>query len=137
MAHYAEIDENNIVIRVIVIDQDVLESGVMGDPNNWIQTSYNTYAGVHRLAGTPLRKNYAGVGYVYDKERDAFISPSPFNNYILNESTCQWEPPIEMPNDGNLYIWDDDNINWLMIPSPPDMESGYTFDRQTNTWILL
>lgn len=136
MAHYAEIDENNIVKRVIVIEQDVLEAGVVGDPKNWVQTSYNTYGGVHRLGDTPLRKNYAGVGYTYDKERDAFIPPKTFNNYVLNEDTCLWEPPIEMPNDGNLYIWDDSNITWIMIPPPPDTVSGYTFDRQINDWVL-
>lgn len=136
MSHFAEIDENNIVIRVLVIEQDVLDAGVVGDPKNWVQTSYNTYAGVHLLGGTPLRKNYAGVGYTYDIQRDAFIPPKPFDNYVLNEETCQWEPPIDMPNDGNLYIWDDINIGWIAIPPPPDLVSGYTFDRQTNNWVL-
>ena len=77
MSHYAQIDENNIVINVIVAEEDFIQSGSVGDPNSWIQTSYNTYGNVHQLGGTPLRKNYAGIGYTYDSILDAFIPPKP------------------------------------------------------------
>jgi len=96
MSHFAEISgSNNIVTRVIVADQDFIDSGAVGASSNWVQTSYNTHGGVHRLGGTPLRKNYAGIGYTYDRSRDAFISaepsPSGSGTWVLNEDTCQWE----------------------------------------------
>lgn len=91
MSHYAQIDQNNIVINVIVAEQDFIDSGAVGDPAQWIQTSYNTLAGKHLLGGTPLRKNYAGIGYTYDPVRDAFIPPRPTGSWRLNETTCQWE----------------------------------------------
>jgi len=91
MSHFAEIDNNNIVIKVIVAEQEFIDSGAVGDPANWIQTSYNTHGGQHRLGGVPLRKNYAGVGYTYDPVRDAFIAPKPGDNYIIDEETCLWK----------------------------------------------
>jgi hypothetical protein len=112
MSHFAQIDENNIVTQVLVIEQDVVDTGLFGDPKSFIQTSYNTYAGVHRLGGTPLRKNYAGIGYTYDKGRDAFVPPKPYNSWVLNEGTCQWESPIPMPTDGKLYNWNEDTTSW-------------------------
>lgn len=114
MSHFAQIDENNIVLQVIVAEQDFIDSGVVGDPSRWIQTSYNTYAGQHP-EGRPLRKNYAGIGYSYDPTRDAFIPPKPFNSWILNEETCLWEPPIPSPTDNNLYMWDENLQNWKVI----------------------
>jgi len=91
MSHFAKV-ENGIVTKVIVAEQDFIDSGVVGDPADWIQTSYNTRDGVHILGGTPLRKNYASKGYSYDSVRDAFIPPKPIEgNWILNEDTCQWE----------------------------------------------
>lgn len=113
MAHFAQIDENNIVTRVLVIEQDVIDTGLFGDPNTFIQTSYNTHAGVHRLGGTPLRKNYAGVGYTYDVNRDAFIPPKIFNSWLLNEDTCLWESPVPMPEDNKSYRWDEDVLAWI------------------------
>jgi hypothetical protein len=93
MSHFAQIDPNNIVVSVIVAEQDFIDSGVVGDPKTWVQTSYNTYAGAHKLGGTPLRKNYAGIGYTYDPQRDAFIAPKPGDGeYVLNEDTCLWTP---------------------------------------------
>lgn len=94
MSHFAEIDENGVVKRVIVAEQDFIDSGKVGDPKNWVQTSYNTIRGKHRLGGTPLRKNYAGVGYTYDKERDAFIPPAPKNieAFDFDEEACIWRP---------------------------------------------
>ena len=115
MAHFANIDENNIVINVIVVEQDVVDTGKLGDPSKWIQTSYNTVGGVHQLGGTQLRKNYAGIGHKYDATRDAFISPQPYPSWILNETTCQWEAPIPMPTDGPYYSWDEETTNWITI----------------------
>lgn len=118
MSHFAQIDENNIVTQVLVIEQDVVDSGLFGDPASWIQTSYNTYGGVHVLGGTPLRKNYAGIGYTYDSTRDAFVPPKPFNSWSLNEDTCLWEPPVAMPTDGKIYNWDEDTTSWVEITLP-------------------
>jgi hypothetical protein len=118
MSHFAQIDENNIVTQVIVIEQDVVDTGLFGDPASWIQTSYNTSGGVHTLGGTPLRKNYAGIGYTYDSTRDAFIPPKPYNSWILNESTCLYEAPTPMPTDGKIYNWDEETLSWIEIPQP-------------------
>jgi hypothetical protein len=114
MSHFAQIDENNIVTQVLVIEQDVVDSGLFGNPSSWIQTSYNTHGGVHVLGGTPLRKNYAGIGYTYDAGRDAFIPPKLYNSWVLNENTCLYEAPIPMPNDGQPYEWDEDTISWII-----------------------
>ena len=115
MAHFAQIDENNIVTRVLVIEQDVVDTGLFGEPSSFVQTSYNTHGGVHKLGGTPLRKNYAGIGYTYDSVRDAFIPPKPFNSWVLNEDTCQWNSPVTMPTDEKRYTWDEDTVNWIEV----------------------
>ena len=115
MSHFAQINQNNIVTQVIVAEQDFIDSGVVGDPSTWIQTSYNTYGGQHKLGGTPLRKNYAGIGYTYDESRDAFIPPKPFNSWVLNETTCLWDAPTPMPEDGKPYRWDEDTTSWIEI----------------------
>jgi len=115
MSHFAQIDSNNIVTRVIVIEQDVVDTGLFGDPSSWIQTSYNTYGGMHRLDGTPLRKNYAGIGYTYDSTRDAFIPPKPYNSWVLNEDSCLYESPTPMPNDDKMYRWDEETTSWIEI----------------------
>ena len=91
MSHFAQINQRNIVVQVIVAEQNFIDSGAMGDPSTWIQTSYNTRAGIHILGGTPLRKNFAGIGYTYDEQKDAFIPPKPYESWILNEETCLWE----------------------------------------------
>ena len=118
MSHFAQIDGNNIVTQVIVIEQDVVDTGLFGDPNSWIQTSYNTQGGVHTQGGTPLRKNYAGIGYTYDSTRDAFISPKPYNSWVLNETSCLWGAPTPMPNDGKIYSWDEETTSWIEMSSP-------------------
>ncbi len=114
MAHWAEIDENNIVLRVTVGDND--------DPNGdegyrwlidnlsgtWIKTSYNGN----------IRKNYAGIGYTYDEERDAFIPPKPYESWLLNEDTCLWEPPITYPADGEMYTWNEEETSWVLVELP-------------------
>lgn len=109
MAHFAEITENNIVRRVLVITQDVIDTGAFGDPATWIQTSYNTKGGIHYGedglpdGGEPLRKNYAGICYTYDPILDAFYPPKPYDSWILNTDTCLWEAPVAHPDDGNSY----------------------------------
>ena len=115
MAHFAQIDGNNIVTQVLVIEQDVVDTGLFGEPSSFVQTSYNTHGGVHTLGGTPLRKNYAGIGYTYDSIRDAFIPPKPFNSWVLNETTCQWEAPVAMPTDDKTYSWDENTMNWVEV----------------------
>jgi len=122
MSYFAELDSENIVIRVIAADQDFIDSGKVGDPNNWVQTSYNTRGGVHYApnsdtpdGGVALRKNYAGVGYTYDEIRDAFIFPKPYPSWILDEDICNWDPPIPYPDDGKRYNWDEDTISWKEV----------------------
>jgi hypothetical protein len=119
MAHYAFLNQNNIVTEVIV-GKNEGEEGI-----NWEQqygsfrgqickrTSYNTQGGVHIKGGTPFRKNYAGIGFTYDENRDAFIPPKPnYSSWILNENTCQWEAPIPYPTDGQMYVWNEETTNW-------------------------
>jgi len=124
MSHFARI-ENGTVTQVIVAEQDVIDSGLFGSPNSWVQTSYNTYGGEHRLGGNPLRKNYAGVGYSYDSERDAFIPPKPYNSWTLDEETCLWNPPVAMPSDGKIYSWNEETLSWdeveIVIPEQPEI----------------
>lgn len=116
MAHFAQIDENNTVIQVIVVEQDVINTGMFGDPASWIQTSYNTYGGQHSQGGTPLRKNYAGIGYTYDSARDAFIPPEPYPSWVLDEDTCLWLAPVAMPEDGEPYQWNEETQAWDLVP---------------------
>lgn len=111
MSHFAEI-KDGIVQQVIVADQDFIDSGAVS--GTWVQTSYNTYAGQHP-EGRPLRKNYAGIGFAYDAVRDAFIPPQPFSSWILDESTCQWQPPTPMPVNDNVYIWSEEEKNWIVV----------------------
>jgi len=118
MSHFAEVIDG-VVIRVLVVEQEFIDTGKLGPGENWVQTSYNTRGNVHALGGTPLRKNYAGIGYTYDKAKDAFIAPQPYPSWELNESTCQYEPPVAHPNDGNVYEWDEDTINWVERATKP------------------
>ena len=118
MAHFAQIDENNIVQQVIVVHNNELldETGTEQESRgiqfcqsllggNWVQTSYNAN----------FRKNYAGQGYTYDSVRDAFIPPKPYNSWALNEDTCNWEAPVSYPTDGKLYTWDEDSVSWVEV----------------------
>lgn len=113
MSHFAKV-ENGTVTQVIVIEQDVLNLGHWGDPAGWVQTSYNTHGGVHANGGTPLRKNFAGIGYIYDSERDAFYAPQPFASWILDDDTCVWQAPVERPTEGN-YVWDEETVSWVAV----------------------
>jgi hypothetical protein len=121
MSHWAEIDENNIVLRVLVGDERAMTEQesyqwlLDNFGGTWVQTSYNTYGGVHKLGGTPLRKNYAGIGFTYDVSRDAFIPPKPYTSWLLDEETCTWKAPIPKPNDTELYVWDNDTDNWRLL----------------------
>lgn len=139
MAHFAQIDENNIVTRVLVIEQEAVDSGAWGDPASWIQTSYNSMAGVHYGPdGTPdgapaLRKNFAGIGYTYDRERDAFISPKPYPSWILDEASCCWKAPVPCPKDGKMYVWDEPSINWAIFV-PPQPYPSWTWNEGNATW---
>lgn len=109
MSHFAEIDENNIVLRVLVGDNDYPNEGydwfVENLGGNWVQTSYNA----------TIRKNFAATGFTYDSERDAFVPPQPFESWLLNEDTCQWEAPIAYPTDDKLYQWDEESQTWSEI----------------------
>ena len=114
MAHYAKVNKG-IVEKVIVAEAAFFDTYTDNSPGAWIQTSYNTRGGVHQLGGTPLRKNYAGKGYTYDKSRDAFYGPQPFNSWTLNESTCLWEAPVAFPDDGKKYEWNEATTNWIEV----------------------
>ena len=118
MAHFAQLDDNNVVLQVIVVhNNELMENGIESEakgiafcqslfPNtNWKQTSYNGN----------MRKNYAGTGYIYDAARDAFIAPKPYSSWVLNETTCRWEAPKPMPTDGKAYIWDEAQQNWIEV----------------------
>ena len=102
MSHFAKIDNNNIVTEVIVAEQDFINSGVVGDSFLWIQTSYNKN----------FRKNFAGIGYTYDKTRDAFIPPKPYTSWTLDEDTCLWEAPVAYPSDDKMYKWNETDKQW-------------------------
>lgn len=110
MAHFAKI-ENDKVTNVIVAEEDFIQT-LEGE---WIQTSYNTSGGVHLLGGTPLRKNFAGIGYIYDRVRDAFYESQPFPSWNLDEESCLWKAPIPYPTDGKSYHWDESQLNWIEI----------------------
>jgi len=103
MSHFAKI-EDILVTTVIVAEQDYIDTL----EGTWVQTSYNTYGGIHSLGGTPLRKNYAGTGYIYDSVKDAFYEPKPHASWTLDDDTCYWEAPMAHPDDGKAYTWDED-----------------------------
>ena len=136
MAHYAQLDDNSTVLTVVVIaDSDTLDGdgnesevvgiafckSLWGSDTNWKKTSYNTRENVHLAGGTPFRKNYAGIGFVYDSGRDAFYSPKPYPSYTLNETTCVWEAPTPNPAGDNpaegaqKYGWDESSLSWVVI----------------------
>jgi hypothetical protein len=117
MTHYAKVN-NGIVEHVIVAEPEFFDAFDDSSPGEWIQTSYNTHGGVHANGGTPLRKNYAGIGYSYDATRDAFIPPKPHASWTLNEDTCLWDAPVAMPTDGQMYIWDEASLAWVIVPEP-------------------
>ena len=113
MAHFAKIN-NGIVQQVIVAEPEFFDTFVDSSPGEWIQTSYNTKGGTHLQGGTPLRKNFAGVGYTYDVTRDAFYAPQPYPSWTLNDDTCLWEPPVAYPDEdmANTYNWNEETQAW-------------------------
>lgn len=119
MSHFARVIDG-IVQEVLVIEQDVIDTGLFGDPVSFIQTSYNTRGGIHYDSDgnpdneAPLRKNYAGIGYTYDAVRDAFIPPKPYESWVLNEDSCLWEAPVPYPSDGEIYIWEEALQEWKL-----------------------
>ena len=125
MSHFAKV-ENGTVTQVIVAEQDFIDAGHVGDPATWVQTSYNTRGGVHYSAetgepdgGVALRGNYAGIGYVYDAELDAFYAPGPFPSWTLNTTTFTWEAPVPMPEvEGKIFVWDEPTTNWVEFTPP-------------------
>jgi hypothetical protein len=126
MATFVKLNSENIVEQSISVhDNELLDNGIeseqkginfckslFGQDTNWKQTSYNTHGGIHLLGGVPFRKNHAGIGYTYDESRDAFISPKKFNSWVLNENTCLWEAPVAQPNDGKIYVWNEQTLLW-------------------------
>jgi hypothetical protein len=131
MAHFAKLGVGNIVERVEVVSNDIATTEQAGveflqnlykDRAVWKKTSYNTIGGVHLTGGTPFRKNFAGKGFTYDEDRDAFIEPKPFNSWTLNEATCLWDPPVPMPtltqeqiDNNNYYTWNEQNQTWDLV----------------------
>ena len=117
MAHYAEINEKNEVVRVLVVSNDIFIDGqeylanVCGLGGTWIQTSYNTYGGEHKLGGTPLHKNYAGIGYIFDGV--GFAAPQPYPSWTLNQQSYLWEPPTPRPETG-FWEWNEENLEWVL-----------------------
>jgi hypothetical protein len=130
MASFAKLNSENIVTTVVSVVNEVITNNngieqesigiqflknLYNEPEAiWKQTSYNTIGGVHSNGGTPFRKNHAGIGYTYDETRDAFIAPKPFNSWVLNEETCNWEAPIAYPNDGQRYTWNEETQSWTL-----------------------
>jgi len=130
MASFAKLNSENIVTTVVSVVNEILKDSngveqenigteflrtLYNEPNaNWKQTSYNTHGNVHSLGGTPFRKNYAGIGYQYDSQRDAFIPIKPYNSWVLNEQTCSWEAPISYPTDGQRYNWNEETQSWTL-----------------------
>jgi hypothetical protein len=124
MAHYAFINDQNIVTEVIVgRDEDEVVDGITDWEAYYAEfrgqtckrTSYNTQGGVHTGDGTPYRKNYAGIGYTWDEARDAFIPPKPYDSWVLNEDSCLWEAPVAMPDDGQMYVWNEETTSWDVV----------------------
>jgi hypothetical protein len=131
MASFAKLNSENIVITVESVVNEVLKDSngieqesigiqflktLYNEPNAiWKQTSYNTHGGIHSNGGAPFRKNHAAIGYTYDETRDAFISPKPFNSWILNENTCNWDAPVAYPQDGQLYTWNEQTLSWDLL----------------------
>ena len=126
MASFAKIGLNSKVIQVVSVHNNELKDSNGVEQENigiqflesttgwalWKQTSYNTYAGEHKLGGTPLRKNHASIGMTYDEDRDAFIPKKLYNSWTLNETTCRWDPPVAYPTDGQPYEWNEENQQW-------------------------
>ena len=124
MAYFAKLGAGNIILTVEAVSNDIATTEQEGvdflnnlynTSDTWFQTSYNTIGGEHKLGGTPFRKNYAAVGDTYDESRDAFYRPTPYASWVLNDDTCLWEAPVAYPDDGKLYLWNEENERWDII----------------------
>ena len=126
MSHFARVDDNDFVVEVIRITQDMVDTGLWGEPDSFVQTSFNTYGGIHYGDdGQPsidqskaFRKNYAGILFKLDRVRNAFIPPQDFPSWTLNEDSCLWEAPTPMPTDGKAYAWNESTLSWDEITVP-------------------
>ena len=130
MAHFAQIDENNIVLQVLVVDQEFIDTGILGDPSTWIQTSYNTRGGIYYIPNTndpdpdqtkAFRKNYAGIDYIWlpdGPDGEGFAPPQPFPSWTLDSFSYFWNPPVPYPDDGKEYAWDEQTQTWVLVPGP-------------------
>ena len=114
MSHYAKV-VNGIVTQVIVAEADFFNTFIDSSPGEWIQTSYNTKGGQHSLGGTPLRGNYAGIGYTYDRTNDVFYPPQPYPSWVISAPNWTWDSPVPYPNDENRYTWDETTKTWVAI----------------------
>lgn len=114
MGHFAKVVDGKVT-QVIVAEPEFFTTFVDSSPGEWIQTSYNTQGNKHLLGGTPLRGNFAGIGYTYDKEKDVFYAPQPFPSWVLSPKTVLWEAPVAMPEDGKAYTWDESVTNWVEV----------------------
>ena len=114
MAHFAKVVDGKVT-QVIVAEPEFFATFVDSSPGEWIQTSYNTAGGQHKTGGTPLRKNYAGIGFSYDRTKDAFIPPKPYASWVLDEQTCLWGAPVAMPTDDKRYNWDEATTDWVEV----------------------
>ena len=142
MASWAELDENNVVINLTIGDNNDPDEGYQWLIDNlggrWVQTSFHTRGNKHKLGKEPFRKNYAGIGYIYDEERDAFIPPKPFSSWSLDEETCLWEAPILKPNETDIFDWDEENQKWVFLGTPPPpmpTDGMYVWDEPTKAWV--
>jgi hypothetical protein len=114
MGHFAKVVDGKVT-QVIVAEPEFFDTFVDSSPGAWIQTSYNTLAGKHTLGGTPLRGNYAGIGYIYDSANDVFYTPQPFASWVLDQADWTWKPPVAMPEDGKPYNWDEPTTSWIEV----------------------
>jgi hypothetical protein len=114
MGHFAKVVDR-IVTQVIVAEPEFFDVFVDTTPGKWVQCSYNTRGGVHKLGGTPLRKNYPGPGFIYDDQLDAFYEPRPYPSWTLNDSTYLWEPPTALPDNINMWEWNEQTLSWEKI----------------------
>ena len=114
MAHFAKV-KDGIVTKVLVAEQEFVDNYIDNEAGEWVQTSYNTRGGIHLSGGTPLRKNFAGIGNIYDAQKDAFYSEQPYPSWTLNETTCLWEAPVAYPTDDQNYTWNETNQTWDLV----------------------
>jgi hypothetical protein len=114
MGHFAKVVDGKVT-QVIVAEPDFFTTFVDSSPGTWLQTSYNTIGGKHTQGGTPLRGNYAGLGYTYDAQNDVFYAPQPFASWVLDQADWTWKAPVEIPTDGKQYKWDEPTTSWVEI----------------------